>query len=245
MKINLVSNIGLCFSLAVLWAACGENTNKQEASPTENVQVTHECYQGFNYSYEDILSKDNLDKHLSIDEPSLEVNSNTSQDQYGSVTYQWASDRPDQIMEISGMTFPKADLNYVRLKGLKFYEEDEPSTTNQAVVENIFSQGYKVLSNEEYDTLLANLRATYETGTSEYDQAKDLLDLRMKNNYEALSDLGNQAYWKWSDIHGGELVVLHGNTSFILEAKLSSSPAETLEKAKLLASEIIAKCSIN
>lgn len=245
MKINLVSNIGLCFSLAVLWAACGENTSNNERTRSENTIITHACYQAFDYTYENILTKNDLKKHLNPDENSFKINTQNSQDQYGSVTYEWASDRPDQTMEINGMSFPKPNHNFVKLTGLKYYEEDSPGSDQQSTANDLFAQGYKVLSTEEYNSLLANLQSSYETNSEAYKQAKKLLDIRMQSNYEEMNQIGNLAYWKWDQIHGGELVVLHGNTVFQIQAKLSSNPEETREKAILLASEVIAKCTNN
>ena len=86
-----------------------------------------------------------------------------------------------------------------------------------------------------------NIEKTYENDATGLARAK-ILDARLHLVYEALDGLGDAAYWKWDEQHGIELVVLIGDTHFIIENKTAVSKEENLEIAKQLAEKVIEKC---
>src|SRR5690625_7000411 len=100
-----------------------------------------------------------------------------------------------------------------------------------------FETSYKKLSEEEYQQLLLNIEKNYENDAAGLERAKGFLDARLNLVFESLNGLGDAAYWKWHDQHGIELVVLVGNTYFIIENKTAVTKEENLEIARQLRSE--------
>lgn len=230
------SYLPLC--LAVL-ASCG-NTDAG-TDPDKALSAAH-CFKAMDYDYEALLSQADIEKHVSIDAATFKKTVSSTKGKYGSCDYSWKSDRPDIQLEISGMTIQQADRNRVAIKMLDFYDHEDLKRYNQESVTNLFDQGYKVLSPEEYEGLLANLQQQFAGSPEKLEQAKGFLDARMTSAYTPLDGLGDRAYWKWSDNHGIQLVVLHGPTQFTIETKLSAEAQPSLDAAVQFAKAVLGKC---
>lgn len=222
----------------VLMAACGDKKNNL-ADDNDNVA---RCLMAKDYKYEELLTKADVSKHVSIDESSFKMEISPTKGKYGSCDYRWDSDRPDMEIEILGYNVPVPDHNQVVIKMLDFYSDAQLKLYQQEDAIALFEQSYKRLSQSEYDELLANLEKAYANDPSGFETAKGFLDARMTFRYEPIDNLGTRAYWKWHDEYGIELVVLSGAARFTIETKLSADAAPSLDLAVKFAREVLAKC---
>lgn len=140
------------------------------------------------------------------------------------------------------MVYKRPDINQVTIKLLDFYTDKDLKRNKQESVLDLFDQGYKKLSQTEYDELLANFEKKLGDKPNELAQAKKMLDSRMKFTYKSVDNLGDRAYWKWNDEYGIELVVLTGNAKFTILSKTSGKPQTSLNDAIKFAKEVLAKC---
>lgn len=231
---NLLS---VALGAAVLFVACSDK--KENLVEDNNIGA---CLMGKNYKYEELLTKSDIAKHVTIDEGSYKVDVSPTRGEYGSCSYEWKSNRPDIQMELLGTIIPVPDKNRVTLKMLGFYTDGELKLYSQASAIDLFEQTYKKLSQQEYQELLANLTKEYANDKAGFEQAKGFLDARMKFTFEPVADLGNRAYWSWDDKDGVKLAVLAGAAYFTIESKTSGDAPTSLEHAIQFAKEVLAKC---
>lgn len=230
-----VSLVGAALCSALLLFACSKDTGDKD-------KVGTSCFEKFDYRYEDMLTKADVAKHVTIDEPSFKMNISSTKGEYGDCSYEWRSDRPDLELEISGQILKAPDRNRVKLTRLTFYTDSELKLYSQESALSLFNQSYKKLSQSEYDELLANMKKEFGENTTRFKEAKGFLDTRMKFTYQPVENLGTQAYWKWDDRYGIELVVLLGSAHFRVETKVTDKANSTLEAAVKFAREVLAKC---
>ncbi|NLO69982.1 MAG: hypothetical protein GX102_03360 [Porphyromonadaceae bacterium] len=235
--------------------SCTGSKNESSESSTSTVSVKTDktnnkavidaakCFIAMDYDYEKLLTKEDVAKHTSIDEASFKKDVSPTHGEYGSCTYTWDSDRPDISMTTSGMTFNLPDQNLATVKSLKIHNEDDLKLYNQSDVISLFETAYKKMSRQEYDEMIARLESEYANDPDRLNQAKGFADARMNLDYGPVDNLGERAYWKWSDKFGIELVVLQGAVQFIIAAKTSSSAETSLPVAINLAKEVLSKCN--
>lgn len=229
--------IFLC-SAALLIGACAD----KDKQPQDVEDQISKCLMAKDHKYEELLTKADISKHVSIDEASYKRDISSTKGPYGSCSYEWLSDRPDLAIEISGQIIKGPDKNRVKITQLDFYTDSDLNLYNQPSALALFDQGYKKLSQQEYNELLENLKKEFANKPDQLEQAKGFLDQRMKFTYEAVSQLGDRAYWKWHDTYGIELVVLTGVAQFRIETKVSSEANSSLDAAVKFAKEVLAKC---
>lgn len=224
---------------ALLFASCSSGDNKP--SP-DNETASSDCLKGFNYEYEKLLTKQDLSKHLQIDDSSFKTEVRPNKDNYGSCQYKWDSNRPEQEMELLGQIIKVADPNIVEIKNLNFYSQKDLELYNHKSFIDLFEMGYKPLSDEEYNSLKSNLEKEFANNKVALDNAVKLLDIRKSSSYQVVDNLGTRAFWKWNDLHGIDLTVLAGSAKFSIASKTSGNAQESLATAVKLAQEVLAKC---
>lgn len=229
----------IMLGLTVLFTAC--DSTKENVS--KDSQKIAQCLKAKNYKYEELLTKNDIAKHVSIDEETFKFEISPVKGEYGSCSYEWKSDRPDTQMELLGQMIPVKDNNRVMLKMLSFYTDSELKLYNQATASDLFDQSYKKLSQQEYESLLANLHKEYANDAAGFEQAKGFLDARMKLTYQPVENLGSGAYYSWHEEHGIKLAVLAESAHFIIESKTSGNSKTALQDAVHFAKEVLAKCA--
>lgn len=232
---NLLS---LALGAAVLFVACADK--KEDLIQDDGIGA---CLMAKNYKYEELLTKSDIAKHVTIDEGTYKVDVSPTRGEYGSCSYEWHSNRPDIPMELLGQVISVPDKNRVMLKMLGFYTDGELKLYSQASAIDLFDQSYKKLSQQEYEELLANLAKEYANDQAGFKQAKGFLDARMEFTFEPVANVGNRAYWSWDDEHGIKLVVLAGAAYFTIESKTTGNATTSLEHAVHFAKEVLAKCA--
>lgn len=224
---------------AVIVTACSEKNDNP--GPSTNDKYTT-CLKNFDYQYEKLLTIEDIRKHTSIDDVSLESEIGSIKGEYGYSKHRWASDRPDLKMELLGQTIQYPDRNTVEIKLLSFYSKEDLTLYNQKTIPDLFNMGYKVLSNAEVEKITENYEKEYANDPAGLKNAKELLEIRLKSQYNSLANLGESAYWKWHDEHGIELSVLSGAVTFTIVTKVSADSKKSLDVAVSLAKEVLAKC---
>lgn len=249
MKFNPMKKILYLLCSAGILSACsgtGESsTESSTASSTESSNVISQCLAAKDYQYEELLTKADIAKYVSIDESSYKQKVSSTKGKYGSCVYSWTSERPEKeiISKATGTIYKRPDMNQVTIKMLDFYEDSDLKLHEQETAIDLFDQGYKKLSQTEYDELLANFEKKLGDKPKDLAQAKKMMDARMKFNYEPVADLGDRAYWKWHDDYGIELVVLTGTARFTILSKITGEPETSLNHAVDFAKEVLAKCA--
>jgi len=231
---NLLS---VALGAALLLVACSDK--KEDLIEENGIDA---CLMAKNYKYEELLTKSDIAKHVTIDEGSYKVDVSPTRGEYGSCRYEWHSNRPDIPMELLGQVISVPDKNRVTLKMLGFYTDGELKRYSQASAIELFDQTYKKLSQQEYQELLANLTKEYANDNAGFEQAKGFLDARMAFTFEPVANLGNRAYWSWHEEEGITLVVLAGAAYFTVESKTTADTTTSLEHAVHFAKEVLAKC---
>lgn len=236
--------ITLLFGACVILACSGTTNNKEVAKETTkgSSEKISQCLAEKDYKYEELLTKEDIAKYVSIDEPSYAEKISQTTGKYGSCTYSWDSNRPKIEREIAGRTIPLSDNNQVTIKLLNFYTDEDLERNKQNSVIDLFDMGYKKLSQEEYNKLLANLEKKLGDKSKDLSRAKKMLDSRMNFKYKTVDDLGDRAYWKWNN-YGIELVVLVGDASFTIISKTTGEKEISLKHAINFANEVLVKCS--
>lgn len=227
----------LLLSAVFVFSACSDKENNLDGN--DNIA---RCLMSKDFKYEELLTKEDIVKHINIDEGSYKREISTYRSYYGSSKYTWDSDRPGIPMEILGQVFSAPDDNMVEVKHLDFYTDSQLKLYQQADAIALFEQSYKRLSQQEYQELLANLEKAYADDPAGFEQAKGFLDARMNFTFEPIENLGDRSYWKWHDQYGIELVVLAGAAHFTIATKLSANAEPSLELAIAFAREVLAKC---
>jgi|GEM_PF-645192 len=229
---------------AGMMSACSGTGETSTASTTESSSAISQCLAAKDYQYQELLTKADIAKHVNIDESSYEEKISTTKGKYGSCVYRWASDRPEKEItsKVTGAVFKRPDKNQVTIKLLDFYTDKDLERNKQESVLDLFDQGYKKLSQDEYDELLANFEKKLGDKPKDLARAKKMLDSRMKFTYKAVDNLGDRAYWKWNDEYGIELIVLAGKAKFTILSKTTGQPATSLDHAVQFAQEVLAKC---
>lgn len=244
-----MKNILLLLFVVALYAACGNPEGTASASVTtvasSESDAIAECLASKNYKYEALLTKADIAKHVSIDESSYKKDVSPTAGKYGSCVYRWESDRPDkEITSIAtGTIHRRPDKNEVTIKLLDFYEDDDIKRYEQGSARELFDQSYKKLSTAEYDEILANMKKKLGDKPEDLARAKKMMDSRMKFTYEPVEELGDRAYWKWSNEYGIELVVLAGTATFTILSKTAAEPEQSLDHAVKFAKEVLTKCA--
>ena len=234
-----------------LYAACGNPEGNASASATANTSEASsefdaiaECLASKDYNYEELLTKADIAKHISIDESSYKKDVSSTQGKYGSCVYRWKSDRPDKEITsvVTGAVHKRPDKNEVTIKLLDFYDDDDLNRYEQGSALELFDQSYKKLSAAEHDEILANMEKKLGDKPEDLARAKKMMDSRMKFTYESVEELADRAYWKWSDEYGIELIVLAGTARFTILSKTTAEPETSLDHAVKFAKEVLAKC---
>lgn len=239
-----MKNIFYTLLSALFILSCGDSKNNSKSNTNTNVKTTA-CLQNFDYQYHKLLTKADISKYINIDEPSYKMDISSTKGKYGSCVYSWDSERPEKEItsKATGMVYKRPDKNQVTIKLLDFYTDEDLERNKQESVPDLFDQGYKKLSQTEYDELLTNFEKKLGDNPKELAQAKKMLKNRMKFTYKPVDNLGDRAYWKWTD-YGVELVVLTGNAKFTILSKTSGKPQTSLEDAIKFAKEVLAKCEL-
>lgn len=228
----------ILFSLSIcLLIGC----DKKSVVSEEINEVTN-CLLSKDYKYEELLTKADILKHVNIDEASYKMDVSTIRGEYGSVVYDWNSNRPDLQRELLGQIINYADKNRITVKRLTFYSDSELSLYKHDSFLSLFDFTYKKLSQQEYNDLLSNLQKEYANDQTGYLKAKEFLDLRMTFNYESINNLGDRAYYQWNEESGIILIVLVGSSHFTVESKTSGDKNIALNHAVLFAKEVLEKC---
>ncbi len=237
-KRSPVRTAGTFALLVLLMGSCSE---KNEKMPNGDGFKVSNCLAGFDYRYDELLTKADVQKHLPIDEDTYKEDINAGKT-YGNCRRSWNSDRPDLEMELLGIKAPYPDKNFVEVKMLSFYDFDQNASGKASAVD-AFDRAYKKLSDEEYQQLLANLEKNFADNPSALETAKGLLDARRNSTYASVEGLGDRAYWNWRGEYGVNLVVLAGLAQFTIESRTSDDAASSLEVAVKMANEVLEKCN--
>lgn len=229
-----------CASIMSACAGSGGTSSSTDETSAKSEAVS-QCLAAKDYQYEALLTKADIAKYVNMDESSYNKKVSPTKGKYGSCTYSWDSDRPRIESEVMGRTIKRLDNNQVTIKMLDFYTDEDLERNQQESVIDLFDMGYKKLSQAEYDKSLANLEKKLGDKPKDLARAKKMLDSRMNFKYKTVDDLGDRAYWKWSD-YGVELIVLIGNSRFTIESKTTGEPESSLEHAVKFTKEVLAKC---
>ena len=222
--------------VVILFSACaGKGGNEHKSDDIS------QCLADKDYDYEALLTKADIAKHVTIDEASFEMKISPTKGKYGSSTYSWESDRPKIEKMIAGRDMELPDPNKVVIKLLDFYTDEDLEKNKQESAIDLFDMGYKKLSQEEYNEILANLEKKLGDKPEDLARAKKMMESRMDFTYKPIDNLGDRAYWKWND-YGIELVVLTGYAKFTILSKTTGEPETSLAHAIHFAKEVLAKC---
>lgn len=222
--------------VVILFSACaGKGGNEHKSDDIS------QCLADKDYDYEALLTKADIAKHVTIDEASFEMKISPTKGKYGSSTYSWESDRPKIEKMIAGRDMELPDPNKVVIKLLDFYTQEDLEKNKQDSAIDLFDMGYKKLSQEENNEILANLEKKLGDKPEDLARAKKMMESRMDFTYRAIDNLGDRAYWKWND-YGIELVVLTGYAKFTILSKTTGEPETSLAHAIHFAKEVLAKC---
>lgn len=238
-----MKNILLLLFGVALCTACGNQEGTTSKTSTESDAIS-QCLAAKDYKYEDLLTKADIAKYVDIDEASYKQEISSTKGKYGSSFYKWESDRPEKQItsKVTGAIFKRPDMNQVTIKMLDFYKDDDLKRYKQDSALDLFDQSYKKLGKAEYDELLANMKNKLTNNSDRFEQAKTMMDKRMKFTYEPVENLGDRAYWKWRDDFGIELVVLTGTARFTILSKTTGEPETSLDHAVQFAREVLVKC---
>lgn len=221
--------------VVILFSACaGKGGNEHKSDDIS------QCLADKDYDYGALLTKADIAKHVTIDEASFEMKISPTKGKYGSSTYSWESGRPKMEKVIAGRDVKLSDPNKV-LKLLDFYTQEDLEKNKQDSAIDLFDMGYKKLSQEENNEILANLEKKLGDKPEDLARAKKMMESRMDFTYKPIDNLGDRAYWKWND-YGIELVVLTGNARFTILSKTTGEPETSLDHAIHFAKEVLAKC---
>lgn len=237
--IKLFNYSALIFGL-ILISSCSGDASKT-GSKSSN-KASKDCLMNYEYDYSRILTLDDVKKHITVDESTLETEEDSQNKTYGNVTYKWASDRPDLVTEINNMSIEHPDMNKVSMTKLSFYDSDDLKTYKSDDFIELFNRGYDPMSKEEFNQLFANLEKQYKDDPEMLNTSRKLLESRMQSKYKKVEGIGQSAYWKWDDMWGLELSVLFGNTKFYLEVKIDEDPQKNLDVATKIANDILEEC---
>lgn len=224
--------------VVILFSACaGKGGNEHKSDDIS------QCLADKDYDYEALLTKADIAKHVNIDESSFKKEISATKGKYGSCTYTWESDRPEKdiISKVTGAVHKRPDKNKVTIKTLDFYTQEDLEKNKQDSAIDLFDMGYKKLSQEENNEILANLEKKLGDKPEDLARAKKMMESRMDFTYKPIDNLGDRAYWKWND-YGIELVVLTGNARFTILSKTTGEPETSLDHAIHFAKEVLAKC---
>lgn len=227
--------IHLLFAICILSACAGTGDNGQKSS------AISQCLEDKDYQYETLLTKADIAKYVTIDEASFKKEISPTKGKYGSCTYSWESGRPKIEKAIAGRDVKLSDPNQVTIKLLDFYTDEDLERNQQESAIDLFDMGYKKLSQEEYNKILANIEKRLGDKPKDLARAKKMMESRMDFTYKLIDNLADRAYWKWND-YGIELIVLTGNARFTILSKTTGKPETSLEHAVDFAKEVLAKC---
>lgn len=224
--------------------SAGEKTASTSTGSKGDKKTTN-CLAKFNHDYSELLTKEDVLKHIPIDNPEeLEIKydaeSVKKHPKYGEIYYNWPSDRPDVQINPS---FPlkQPDENTVSLTNLEFDDGDI------AKIQDRFHTAYKTMTQEEIDAGMARMEKFYkDKPAEELENAKNILKKRAEWDNKPVEGVGDYAYWfpyKMMDLYlGSKIVVLVGNAQFTVVAKVGENDEENFEVAKKIALEVLAKC---
>lgn len=235
----------------LLFVACGNDMNTgAEGNPSVEteakvVMVNTSCYERFDYDYSAMLTMDDVLKHIPVSDPEaielkFKANNGISQ-RYNECVYQWASDRPDLTMSVSGFSIHGPDRNTVSLNNLNFFNGNAKEALES------FERVYKKITEEEYVSMAANIDNEFKDKTEdERNTMKGFLETRKNLNFEELPGLGTAAYWHSVNVsgvyYGVKIYVLIGTVEFEISAKVSLDDQENVNAGRLLAQEVLNKC---
>lgn len=212
------------------------SSSKREKASKGDLKIS-DCLEKFDHDYAKMLTLDDLASHQELDQSTVKTKVSPTKGEYGSVSYTWASDRPEKEMVLNSHKMMVPDNNYVELKNMFFYDDGSAETVE------LFERGYKKLSEKELAQIEANLEKSFAEKPDELENAKKLMKVREATKHSEVPDLGTRAYWKWDERFGGDLITLVGKAKFTVVAKVSKDPDTSLAFAKKLAQEVIDKCN--
>lgn len=225
---------------AMLLISCGSGDNStvtSSASSDNGKAQPVNCLKQSDYNYAMILTGEKVKALYSLEGQKLKINEITGQGEYNSLYYQWPSDRAGQASGL-GVDFP--DKNFIGIGAAQSFDEKMPVKD----IKSSFHQQYKKLSDASVADMEANIDKA-QAGASQQTKAtsKQMIAARKEMGFEPILDGAQEAYWRFSEKNGGELVVLHGNEKFSVYVKVSMDPKENLELAKKVAAEVTKSCS--
>ncbi len=242
MKITLLNSALFCGALLLF--PC-ENSKGGKTGSTNSDLQTATCLEKFNYDYSKLLTKKDVLKNVSIDDPAAikvvyDAASVEKRPEYGDIYYKWPSDRPDVPLTPSSPV-DQPDLNSINLSNLSFEEGDA------ADILDSFHAAYGNMSQEQLDATIARMEEFYkDKPAADLENAKKNIQRRAKSNNTPVDGVGDAAYWfpvhTMGKYYGAKVVALTGNAQFSVLAKVSTNDEKNFEVAKKMALEVLAKC---
>ncbi len=252
MKITFLNSWLFC--AAFLLFSCDSSKNKTpggESGGSEAEQSskadrkTAKCLAEFDYDYSKLLTKEDVLKHVPIDQPEAlelkyDAESVKKRPEYGKIRYTWPSERPD-VQTSPSVPVKRPDLNSVSLSNLEFKDGDISN------IQNRFHAAYRSMSQEQVEAGKARMKEFYKDKPAEdLENAIKLLEKRAEMKNTPVEGLGDFAYWfpfKAMDLYlGAKVVVLVGNAQFEVVVKVDENDEENFEVAKKIVTEVLAKC---
>lgn len=209
------------------------SVGSSETSTTKGQELDCQLLEKFKEDYSGLLTKEDIASVYAVDFSKAKEKLRSGS--YGEYSFSWPSDRPDLIMESSGMKFNIPDNNTIGIKTFSYSTSDKDMKSMIAT----FDMGYKKLSEEELDKINKNLEKQEEEVKS---TGEDMMKIRGNKGWEFIEGLGSSAWYKWNEKYGGELAVLAGKAKFYIIIKISDNPQENRDLARKLAEKVIAKC---
>lgn len=207
----------------------GENPETAINSKDLNCKLLEE----FEEDYSKLLTKEDIASVYSVDFETAKHELRSGS--YGENIFRWPSDRPEFILETSGMKLNIPDQNTIGIKTFSYSTRD----VEMKDLIDRFNMAYKELSEEELEKINKNLAKASEEVKS---TGEDMMKIRGKRSWEFVDGLGSSAWYKWNENYGGELAVLAGKAKFYIIIKISADPNENRDLARKLAEKVIAKC---
>lgn len=252
MKISFLNATIVCAAFFLFSCNSSESGNVSgegavsASAGTKSSKKIASCLAKFDHDYSKLLTKDDVVKHISMDNTEdlkikYDAESVKKYPEYGEIYYTWPSERPAVQLNPS---FPSRvpDDNTISLTNLAFQDGDADQLRSR------FQTSYKEMSQEEIDAGMSRLEKSYKDKPAEdLETAKKLLEGRGKSKNKPVEGVGDYAYWFPTSVMGmklgSKIVVLAGNAQFEVVAKVGDNDEENFEVAKKIALEILSKCN--
>ncbi|MET3731765.1 hypothetical protein [Moheibacter stercoris] len=234
-----MKQIAVIVSLCFFFSCKNEGTqSKEQELGVASKSISLNCLGSLDYTYTQLLPVENLAELLGLSINDFEIKTTDRKDQYGNAYYFWKSDRPEVQSPVSEHIFLPDD-NFVGISNLSAYNSEMKS----AEILDAFDRAYKVLSDEEIAQIEENLNQHLESRSEEEKSSvQGLMTARTNFNFRNIENLGDKAYWRFSEEKGGELVTLFGNEKFSIQTKISLIENENLDLAKKMSQSVMDNC---